>query len=333
MDPPLPAEVFAEEGAPPGKPEAHYPPCLPTIQSHGFSEFWAFQFTPDSNALATSDGNSWRVWDIRTGHEVGSATGLGSRLEIAANAKLALCFDRALATFSLLEMPSLKKIRTLEPPNPLVGFNCAAISPNGKLVAVCAGKKIVLFSLVENRMVEPEKERKTWDRVYTSMQFGSNSHLITQHHIIGEEHITSTMLWDLQGNDHPREIGAFSTHAEVLSNLVSSIDRSIVFRSGWDGQVEFVNWRKNQLLFTLQAKKNGVAGIALSADNRTLLTGHQDGSISELSFPNGTKLQNFKAGIAKAKSIALSPDGQILAVSTGREIRLLHAKKFLQASK
>src|SRR6516165_6687623 len=66
LDPPLPAEVFAEEGAPPGKPEAHYPPCLPTIQSHGFSEFWAFQFTPDSNALATSDGNSWRVWDIRT---------------------------------------------------------------------------------------------------------------------------------------------------------------------------------------------------------------------------------------------------------------------------
>jgi WD40 repeat protein len=70
---------------------------------------------------------------------------------------------------------------------------------------------------------------------------------------------------------------------------------------------------------------NWVRSIVFSADNQTLVSGSENGSVEIWSLTDGKRLQTLTAHSQAVWSVALSPDGQTLATaSTDKTIKLWH---------
>ncbi|MBI3409421.1 MAG: WD40 repeat domain-containing protein [Planctomycetes bacterium] len=318
------------------------PESFPLIRTtNSDHQFLFLEFAPDSKTLLTrSHRRRLQAWDVLSGKELGVYHGdnaLGMFLDFAPDGKHLVTYDRGNAIW-LHELPALKTIGSLAPPSGGGLFSCGAISPNSKLAAISTGAGFAFWSLKDAKAlgseVSPPVRGSSWE--IDSVRFGSSRHLIARGFSRNQgpqSHFTK--VWDLATPGTPRELTSFPSHGNAAHGyLCLSVDRTILYLTSGVldvvGRVDFVDWRADRCLLTIHRdSRNPFYSVALSSDNRRVLTGHLDGWVVVRDFPSGERLHAFQPLGDVSIRIALSPDDRILAVSNGPEIKLLSAKSIL----
>jgi len=85
----------------------------------------------------------------------------------------------------------------------------------------------------------------------------------------------------------------------------------------FDGRTAANQWRAD-------AHPSGGLVLAVNPDGRTLVTGGQDGTAAVWATADGTRLQDFAIGGSWVTGAAWAPDGNVLALATGREVQVLN---------
>jgi WD40 repeat protein len=143
-------------------------------------------------------------------------------------------------------------------------------------------------------------------------------------------------LWDatpLNGDPHPAgKCVTLTGHQQRVTGLAFSRDGRWLASSSWDGTVKLWETHASGPVgdftprYTLHGHDPDLVGVAISADNRTLAAASWDRTVElwDLQAPVGdslTKLRTIRCA-ARVASLALSPDGRLLAVGENDRIAM-----------
>ena len=124
------------------------------------------------------------------------------------------------------------------------------------------------------------------------------------------------ILWDLvQAN--PIFLAGF--HKAAVSCLALSPDSKLIASAGKDNLVILSDVQADKLV--LKHKMSGhtgeIRGLAFSPDGRYVISGARDGAVRFWTVATGRQYKTLAPGIGIVYSVAVSPDGQYLAVGGG----------------
>jgi WD40 repeat protein len=136
-------------------------------------------------------------------------------------------------------------------------------------------------------------------------------------------------IWDVPASlavGTGREVATLSGHTNVIHTGAFSPDGVYFVTASHDGTARLWNPHTGPEYFTLAGHSGIVSMAAFSADGRRLLTGARDGArIWDVSVPGNEEVMVLAGpGGAGRTSIALSPDGRILALGSISGITHLH---------
>jgi WD40 repeat protein len=115
-------------------------------------------------------------------------------------------------------------------------------------------------------------------------------------------------LWDLETG---REIRSWRAHTDSVNGIFFLPDGSIQ-TAGYDGRI--ARWSRNGT--ELQSRQGTpVTASAIDLRNSRFVTGHKDGTLSLWSLHSGEAVRHFQPHRKQIRSVAVSPDGALIATS------------------
>ena len=126
-------------------------------------------------------------------------------------------------------------------------------------------------------------------------------------------------LWDMV---HGTRVRAFKGHTGAVRCIQLSADGTLALSgssSPWDATGELVLWEVGsaRCVRRLDAYGSGVTSLALSEDNRFVVSGHKDGAVLLWDARTGERVHQFKGHGAGVEDICLARDGRFLVVAEG----------------
>jgi WD40 repeat protein len=216
-----------------------------------------------------------------------------------------------------------KKIQV--PIDPAVSL-CAAISPDGKIIAL-GGRRLVLLRMSDllhgsdhmiildrsdQRPIKPILEFTTFPSyVVYSAAFSPNGKTIAAGCSDG-----TVKLWQISDK---KLIKTFRGHMGIVSSVSFSPNGTVIASGGLDGTIKLWRVSNGERIRTLVDEYNtsGICSVAFSPKATTLVSGELNGRV-KLWYASQGKVKTEDIGIPRGPgwSTAFSPDGNLLALGT-----------------
>ena len=279
-------------------------------------------FSPDGKTLASGGwGLDINLWNVETGQ-------LTKTLKGHSSFALALSFSpdsRTLAsgsfdkTIKFWDVPTGIETKTLEAKvDPVIS---AVFSPDGKLIASGGfNKKVSIWDAEKGRKI------KTLDGkfdLFWSIKFSPDGRMLALpdgNFAIG--------LWEVESG---RKIRTLSRHTGTIYSMDFSPDGKILASAGKDTSVKLWNVETGQEIKALKGHLEAVTSIVFSPDGKKLVSGSwnfkplsnaADKVIIVWNVETGQIINSAGGNSDAVYSMAISPDGRILATGGSKNIKL-----------
>ena len=245
---------------------ADLPRKLVTLEGHQ-RPVRGMTYSPDGSLIASgSDDGTARIWDVKTGEQLGTFTGHrsevlwvvfspdGTRLVSAGEDK----------TIRIWEVKTGKELFTLERHH--AGVVIAVFSPDGTRFATGAN----------------DESAKIWDTA-SGQELFNLAHPGTVYGVAfspdGKRLATASnaeivKVWDALSG---QELFSFSGHTSSIVSIVFSPDGKRLATASRDGTAKLWDATSGQELFTIYGSGVGICCVAFSPDGTLLFTGGDDG--------------------------------------------------------
>ncbi|MDE0300468.1 MAG: WD40 repeat domain-containing protein [Candidatus Poribacteria bacterium] len=245
----------------------------------------AVAFSPDNTKVAVSDIGEVKLWDIRTQSSVLTLhgnTGLVFAVAFSPDGKKLAVAGSAL---KLWDVETGKALRTLADRD--LRVTSVAFSPDGKSLATVAEDKTV----------------KLWD-----VESGKNIDTFMGHRdgVLSIAFSPDGTTLASRSNDHTIKLWSVATgkHIYTLGRTASS---SIATQIFWDVIAGISN---------IGGLTQPINSVAFSPDGTTLASGASDGTVKLWQVETGRNTTTLAAPGWYSKSVAFSPDGEIIACTS-----------------
>ena len=202
-----------------------------------------------------------------------------------------------------------------------------ALSPDGKILAICGGGKEasrITFWNIAGRQVKRLPLSLPPEGLVQSMAFSPDGRRL----VTGS---STPVLWDLATG---RLLRKFSVHTGVILGAEFSPDGRTLASGGSDGTIRLWNPETGKLLAPLHGHTGRLTSIAYSPDGETLASTSVDGTTrlwdTDLGRLQKAELERrgdeiLSAGSEEVRGVAFSPDGRLIAEARSRSIRFWNA--------
>jgi WD40 repeat protein len=293
-------------------------------------EVGALAFSPDGKTFASGGDNGTVVlWDVRTGKDRLPSLGHSGPLSAVAYTP----DGRALLTGGqdgaalLWDTATGKPMRLLRRQADMV--TAVAVSPDGRFLAVGGLDSDVRLFRQDGGAAIRLRQGPADD--LTALTFSPDGR------VLASSHRHTVAFWDVAAGRKPRRIEA--ADAEQVNAVAFAPDGRVLASAGDDGTVALWEVASGELRRRLRGHEGGAAAVAFTPDGRAVATADKDGSLRLWPASGGPESRHFSLaldGRTRALSMALSPDGRLLAwcdadsedyavhlweVATGQEVR------------
>ncbi len=267
-------------------------------------------FSPDSHLLASSSRDkAIGIWNVSTGQrlhtiEVFQAGGAASNISFSPGGQTfaAGCSD---GTIGIWDVQTGNRLHTLD------GYKSyvlsVAFSPDGSLLAAGSFGTIDLWDVKKGQRLQTIKRDDNW--MITGVSFSPDGQKLASGSF---GNIIS--IWDVQTGQYLRMLQGTTSGR----NIAFSPDGQTLVSSGsWNNTVGLWETAADKRRY-LKGHTGQVQGISFSADGRTVTSVSKDKTIGIWDVATGRRLKKvpLQAMKGSVNSIAISPDGRILALTS-----------------
>ncbi len=194
-------------------------------------------------------------------------------------------------------------------------LNDVVYSPDGNILAVaCQDTTIRLWDLEKEL---PLKTLAGHTGSVTRLTFAPDGKTLASAGADNAIHI-----WDLEEG---KVLRTFGGHTGGIKAFAFTEDGQALISSGGDGTIRKIDASTGEQQQTLGGEAPAVLGFALSSDGKTLYAASADGRINIWDVEGAQERLSIKAGTF-LRSLSLSPDGTLLAVASGKAVRVWNLK-------
>jgi WD40 repeat protein len=283
-------------------------------------EILAVAVSPDGQLMASGSADrAIRLWEMATGKELFTLTGHMDQVTALAftpdsKTLVSASDDRQLKIWNT---ETGKEIRTIRDKSPTNSVPVLTVSPDGKQILVW-----VFSTVLETYDLATGAQVISWsghDRTLTALAFSADGELAAMGVEDGTVRIWQVAKRERQGSDFP-------AHQEKIIDLVFTPDKTKLITGDATGQVKIWDLAKAQKAKaanqqpeperTLSAHKNGVIGVAMSADGKHFATGGKDNVVRVWDTATGQEVRAWDFHIpplpkgAFLKALVFTPDSK-----------------------
>jgi WD40 repeat protein len=298
------------------------PPPVAQLVTPTFS---SLAFSPQDHILAGANSNGllylWNVADpARPRLLITDNTGLGlhSLAFGAAGNTLLIGADLGIEVWDLTDPAHPRELREITGAgiNPVDAVAYSRI--DGELASGDVDGTLRLWNVTNPRSVVPYSPPLPQGQTVDSLAFSPDGRTLAT-----AGHDGAVQLWNTADPAHPRVLAEPQTGSvNPVNTIAFSPDGRILAAGGSDGDVRL--WdvadpaRPQALGQPLAADGGTVDSVAFSPDGYTLVSGSDNGTIQLWNLPRTT----LTGGAGAALSVAISPDGDLLAGDYGGDVAL-----------
>jgi WD40 repeat protein len=213
-------------------------------------------------------------------------------------------------TAKLWDVSAQRELRTIKHSDEL---DCAAISPDGKLLATGGGKDgtVELWEVSTGRQVRVLKghvhrvNAVAFSPDGRTLASGSDDHTIK--------------LWNAGSGADERTLTA---HHDSVTAVVFSPDGRTLASASRDKTIELWEAGTGRELRTLSGHTDGVTSLAFCPSSALLASGSWDGTVRLWDFSAGRQVRTLTGHASNVSSVACARDGRAVAASGGSDHRI-----------
>jgi WD40 repeat protein len=268
-------------------------------------------FTPDSKRLITASADrSLRVWEVRSGKELGRLKGHTddvTSVAVSGDGKLALsgAEDR---TVRLWDLDAGKELERFQGHGS--GVRAVALSPDGRLAASGGDDQlIILWDLNQRKELHRWREHKG---PVEGLAFSADGTRLAC-----ASWDMTVSVWDVATR---KELARLTGHGEGVYRVAFTPDGQQVVSCSADRTIRIWDVSSGKPVRQLDGHTGQVIALVMSPDGRRVLSGGGagDNTVRLWDAASGKEVQRFEGHKEGVWSVALSPDGR-WAVSTGKD--------------
>ena len=272
-------------------------------------------FTPDGKQVLTGSLDmTLRLWDVATGKEVRKFSGhQGGILPVAISPDGKLAASEAQdAVVRVWDLATGKEVRTLAG-HTSQGTTNVAFSPDSKVLATVGNEYAVHFWDVATGQ-EAMKQLTGHTGDVNSLEFSPDGKSLLTASSDG-----SVRLWNLATSQQTR---ALTGHTGMVSTARFSPDGKTLFSGGTDGTLRLWDVATGKEIRRFLGHRRTVSEVVITPDGKIAATAGHDGTLRLWDVATGQELPQSGGGADWAD---LSPDGQVIAASSGGLVRFFDA--------
>ena len=321
---------------------------LPRSETPGLTYFSSLsaRLSSDGNLVVTANGSEAKLWDAKTGREVGTLVG---HTDAVQSVDISASGDRAVTSSSdkttrIWDIKNRRQIRMIE----TGGFSNASISPDGQILAVVSGlhRSVRLFDTATGKLLRPLEGHV--DGI-TSARFSPDSRFLVTasgdqtarvwnvqagsvkvlrghtHHLThatfsrdGKEIITSShdgtvRIWDAQTAEQRFRIGG---HSDTVLTAEFGANATSIVSASWDGTVRLWDLSARMAQYIRLGHVNLRTKAQFSRDGRYVISASYDRSAQLWDHLGDGSIKWFADPINRIDSISISRDGTRVVANT-----------------
>jgi WD40 repeat protein len=286
--------------------------------------------SPDGRLALSGGGSSeLKLWDVATGRELRSFTGLRSdatSVVFSPDSQMALSGGES--ALKLWEVATGRELKSFSADR--LWVSAVAFSPDGRL-ALSGGATGTskLWDIASGREVRSFKGHSGWVK---SVAFSPDGKLV----LSGSADKT-LKLWDAASG---RELKSFSGHRLEVTSVAFSPDGRLALSGSEDKTLKLWEVESGRELRSFTGHTDKVISAAFSGNGRLVLSGSADYTLKVWDVASGQELKNIKGYFGSA--VTFSPGGQLalfgsydhglyalilIDMTSGRELRSFTGKK------
>jgi WD40 repeat protein len=296
----LPWLPAAEDGTGPG--------LIAILQGHT-EAVYSVAFTPDGKHIVTGSGDhTVKVWDSATGKEIKSLGGPAGHQNLVLSVSVSpdgslIASGGSDNTARIWDFPSSSPLRALAKSE---GASIVAVSPDGtKLAGGDKDGHVKIWNSADGKeLFRLEGHRGA----ITGLAFSGNGQLV-----VSCSKDKTLRFWNPANGQN---LGVVGAHAGEVRGLAVNPNNSAVYSAGAEGSLKF--WTLPPVASkTLGATLgDAVTALAVSGDGNSFVAAGADKSVRLANAMNGQPIRDFKGADAAVESVALSPNGALIAAGT-----------------
>jgi WD40 repeat protein len=298
------------------------PGVVATLKGHS-EAIYSVAFSPDGKYVVSGSGDrSVKVWDSASGKEIKSFGGAAGHQNLVLS--VAVSNDGSLIasggsdnTAKIWDFPSSSPLRDIAKSE---GASVLAVSPDGSRLA--GGGKDGHVKIWNSADGKELFNLAGHTGAVTGIAFSGNGQLL-----VTSGRDRTLRYWNPANGQSIAVVGA---HAAEVRGLAFNPNNSAVYSTDADGSLKF--WALPPAASKALGAPHGdaVNALALSADGNQVVSASADKSVRLANTANGQLIREFK-GAAGVESVALPPNGALLAAGTADQRLLVWQTKDGQA--
>lgn len=193
----------------------------------------------------------------------------------------------------------------------------AALSPDGRLVAISAGQSVVIIDLKEGEAkLDRVRELEQADLGF----IGDLAFSPDGRRLASANYDFSAILWDVESG---RVVQRLLGHQDQVRTVAFHPSGTRIVTSGYDRTVRIWDLDSGQQVRMLKGYEKPILTVSLSPDGTRILSGGFDNVARLWDFETGREIRAFRGHTDAINSVAFSPDGQLaLTASSDHSVRL-----------
>ncbi|CAN5422049.1 hypothetical protein BH18ACI2_BH18ACI2_00740 [soil metagenome] len=273
-------------------------------------------FSPDGQLLASgSADNTVKLWDTGVGRELRNLAGHRAWVKavaFGAEGKL-LASGSVDGEIRIWDTVSGREMRVITGAG---SINAIAFSPDAKQIATGTNDNLVkLWDAASGAAIRSFAGHGGW---VLAVAFSPDGKVLAS----GSRDNT-IKLWDAASG---RELATLAGHTDRVRGIAFSADSKRLASASFDGSAKVWDVKKGKELSTLAGQSGKVLAVALSADGKKLFIGSANKrSVKTFEIEGGRELSSLQnaESIETLEAVAFSPDGRLVASSSGDKTVLL----------